>query len=408
MFSEPVKARWPEFGVSDEENLLRVFRSGMWWRGGTIDVQAKSECGRFERAFAKYQNGKHALAVCNGTIAVELALRAAGVKPGDEVIVPTLSFVVSASAALPLGAVPVFADADPLTCQPDPDSIEAAISPRTAAIVIVHFGGYPADLDRICRIARKHRLPLIEDCAHAHGTQWRGRGVGAWGDFGTFNFQQSKSLTAGEGGLVLCRKLADWRKMYRFHHLGRLESKGFYDFYEMASNYRLTDLQGALLNSQLVRLKRLTPQRMKAAARLSKQMRQIGGVEPLPDDKRITRQGFYYFVYRYDADQFAGAPRNVFLEALQAEGVPGIGRGYGSPIHTYPVFQNLSFPRRYAGAQYRKVSLPTAERLCFEQICTFSHPILSLDRKTLDRIAEAIARIKANAGELVAKSKRRK
>lgn len=292
VLDRPLHQKWPLFDARDERALLKVFRSGQWWRGGTIESQAASECGRFERAFADYHGARYALTCCNGTIAVELALHAAGVKAGDEVVVPALSFVVSASAVLPLGAVPVFADCDPQTLQPDPDAVEAAITPRTAAIIVVHFGGYPADLDRIVRIARKHGVALIEDCAHAQGSQWRGKGVGTYGEYGTFSFQQSKGLTCGEGGIVLCRTKANWHHAYRYHNLGRYEDKGFYDFYLMSSNFRLTDLQGALLNSQLPKLVQQLPRKMKAAAYLSRQLRRIGGLEPLPDDPRITRRGY--------------------------------------------------------------------------------------------------------------------
>lgn len=391
---------WPQFDQRDEAALLKAFRSGQWWRGGTVEEQAASQCGRFERAFAKYHDAPYGLVVCNGTIAVELALRAAGVKAGDEVIVPALSFVVSASAALPLGAVPIFADADPLTCQMDPDAIEAAITPRTAAIVIVHFGGYPADLDRIKRIARKHKLPLIEDCAHAQGSQWRGKGVGSHGDFGTFSFQQSKSLTCGEGGIVLCRTLGNWRKLYRFHNLGRPESKGFYDFHEMSSNYRMTNLQGALLNSQFRRLPDQVRKRMAGAKHLSKLLRAIGGIEPLPDDPRITRRGYYYYICRYDARQFKGLGRDAFLDALRAEGIV-IGRGYGTAIHKYPLFQKLSFPAKYKGARYSKLSLPVSERLCKQEICTLHQISLLMDKSELAKVARAIEKVKANVDELL-------
>ncbi|MBN2582061.1 MAG: DegT/DnrJ/EryC1/StrS family aminotransferase [Planctomycetes bacterium] len=395
-----VQVKWPQFDKSDEKALLAVFRSGKWWRGGTIADQAASECGKFERAFAKYQDAKFGLCVPNGTIAVELALRAAGVKPGDEVIVPALSFVVSASAALPLGAVPVFADCDPKTLQMDPAAIEAAISPRTAAIVIVHFGGYPADLDRIVKIARKHKLPLIEDCAHAQGSQWRGKGVGSYGQFGTFSFQQSKALTSGEGGIVVCNTADDWRKAYRFHNLGRLETQGFYDFYEMSSNYRLTDLQGAILNSQFVKLKKQVGVKMANTKALGATLKKIGGLEPLPADKRITRRGYYYFCLQYDADEFKGLHREDFLEAIRAEGVM-MGHGYGRSIHNYPLFQNMKVPGKYAGAQYKKVHCPNTEKACADTLCTIHQAALLADRKQFLKIADAVAKIKDNIDELV-------
>jgi len=408
VFPSGLKVKWPQFDKSDEQALLKVFRSGVWWRGGTIELQAASACGKFERDFAAYHGAKFGLCVPNGTIAVELALRAAGVKAGDEGVDPALSVVVSASAELPLGAIPVFADCDPKTLQPDADSIEAAISPRTAAIVIVHFGGYPADLDRIVKVARKHKLPLIEDCAHAQGSQWRGKGVGSYGQFGTFSFQQSKALTSGEGGIVLCNTREDWGKMYRFHNLGRLETQGFYDFYEVSSNYRLTDLQGALLNSQFAKMKKQIGVKMANAKALSAALREIGGLEPLPEDKRITRRGYYYFCMQYNADEFKGLPRADFLEAVNAEGVV-MGRGYGRSIHEYPLFQNMKVPAKYVGAQYKKTQCPNAVKAAGERLCTIHQAFLLAERSQFLKIADAVAKIKENIDELVkAKSTARK
>ncbi|MFW6146702.1 MAG: DegT/DnrJ/EryC1/StrS family aminotransferase [Planctomycetota bacterium] len=399
VFDEPVRVRWPEVDQRDEEALLKVLRSGSWWRGGTVESQDASECGTFERAFAAMQGAEHALAVFNGTVAVECALRACGVGPGDEVIVPALSFVVSASAALPLAAVPVFADADPETLQSDPDAIEAAITPRTKAIVIVHFGGYPADLDRITAVAEKHNLPLIEDCAHAQGSQWRGKGVGTYGDYGTFSFQQSKSITSGEGGMILAKTLDHRQRAYRYHNLGRLETQGFYDFELLSSNLRITDLQGALLNSQLEKFPRQMEQRMDAAAFLSAELRKIGGVEPLPADERITRRGFYYYIFKYDAAQFGGVPRETFREALAAEGVT-VGKAYGRSINEYPLFRNMEVPGEYTLSQYATVKMPVSEDACANRICTLAHQFLLADRATLGKMVEAVAKVKANAGEL--------
>lgn len=399
VFKSALAPKWPVHGVREEQAVLRVMRSGRWWRGGDIESQAKSECGKFERRFAAYHDADYGLCCCNGTIAVELALHAAGVKAGDEVVVPALSFVVSASAVLPLGAVPVFADCDAETFQPDPKAIEAAITPRTAAIVIVHFGGYPADLDRITRIARKHKLPLIEDCAHAQGSQWRGKGLGSHGDFGTFSFQQSKALTSGEGGIVLCKGRENWLAAYRFHNLGRLETEGFYDFHVMSSNYRLTDLQGALLNAQLTRMKPQVPRKMEAAAFLSRELNRIEGIRALPADERITRRGFYYYLLHYEARGFKGASRARFLAAMAAEGVP-IGRGYGRAIHKYPLFVNWHNPPRYKLAQYSKTRCPVAERVATEEVVTLAHPVLLSNRRDLTKIVEAVAKVQANADEL--------
>ncbi|MEW6751959.1 MAG: DegT/DnrJ/EryC1/StrS family aminotransferase [Candidatus Latescibacterota bacterium] len=395
----PLSAPWPLFRAADEEALLRVFRSGQWWRGGTLQAQADSECGRFERAFAAYHDAPYGLACTNGTVALEIALHAAGVQPGDEVIVPALSFVVSASAVLPTGGVPVFVDCDPRTLQPDPDAIQAAITPRTRAIVIVHFGGYPADLDRIVPIAQGHGVALIEDCAHAQGSQWRGQGVGSYGDYGTFSFQQSKALTCGEGGIVLCRSLEHWHRAYRYHNLGRQEEKGFYDFYFESSNCRLTDLQGALLNTQFARLREHVPRKMEAAARLSRGLRQIGGLEPLPDDARITRRGYYFYLLHYDCEAFGGVSRDVFRQAVAAEGVP-LWQGYGRAIHEYPLFREWVSRDGSGTRPYGAVSCPAAEHAAGQTLCTLAHQLLLCDADAMEGVVEAVAKVQRHAGEL--------
>ena len=400
VLTDGINVTWPQFDDLDEQALLNAFRSGNWWRGGTIEAQAESQCGRFERDFAAFQDSPFGLCVSNGTVAVELALRAAGIEHGDEVIVPALSFVVSASAVLPLGAIPIFADCDPETYQPDPDAIEAAITPKTRAVIIVHFGGYPADLDRIVSICERHNLPLIEDCAHAQGSQWRGKGVGSYGLYGTFSFQQFKSLPVGEGGIVLSSKEEAWQAAYTYHNLGRLEHAGFYDFHRMASNLRMTDLQGAILNTQFAKLKDKIPVRMAAAKRLGTGFADVGGLRPLPADERITRRGYYYYLLHYDRNAFCGASRETFLEALRAEGVGFAGRGYGQAIHKNPLFQELKVGSEHPNADYKNLRCPVAERVTSEELVTLHHPALLATNVELDGIVEAVAKIKRHADEL--------
>lgn len=392
---------WPIYDNTDEEALLAVYRSGNWWRGGTIEAQANSACGRFEKNFAAFHGAGHALAVSNGTVALELVLRAAGIGPGDEVIVPAVSFVVTASMALTVGAWPIFVDIDPETYQIDASKIEAVITTRTKAVCLVHFGGYPADLDRITAICEKHNLILIEDAAHSVGSEWRGKGLGAWGNYGTFSFQQFKSLTSGEGGIVLARSFEEWKAIYRYHNLGRRETEGFYDFYELASNYRLTDLQGALLNSQFVKFPAQMKRRMAAADRLRTGLEQVPGVRPLPADSRITRRGYYYFLMHYDPREFRGLPRDKFLEAMAAEGVSGLGRAYGKPIHKYPLFQELKAPAEHKFSQYAKDSFPVAEHVMANELLSLHHPALLAEDAVIDKIVEAMLKIRENADELL-------
>jgi len=185
--------KWPVFDEREVKALREVVESGQWW-GRTPGSRVE----QFEQAFARYQHARHAIACTNGTIALYLALRAVGVQPGEEVIVPPYTFIASASSVLDVGAVAVFADIDPTTLTLDPQAVEAAITPRTRAIIAVHIAGRPCDMDSLTEIARKHGLALIEDAAQAHGASWKGRRVGAIGDAGGFSFQASKNITAGE------------------------------------------------------------------------------------------------------------------------------------------------------------------------------------------------------------------
>src|SRR5271157_413580 len=185
---------WPQYDEKERRALEEVLESRVWWRTpGTRTLE-------FEEAFASYHGARHGIAVTNGTAALEVTMAALGINHGDEVIVPNFTFVATASAVLFANALPVLVDVDPETYCIDCDLVEAAITPRTKAIIAVHMGGNPADLDRLSKIAKRNRLALIEDSAHAHASEWRGQRVGTFGIAGTFSFQSSKLITAGEGG----------------------------------------------------------------------------------------------------------------------------------------------------------------------------------------------------------------
>ncbi|HET6473566.1 MAG TPA: aminotransferase class I/II-fold pyridoxal phosphate-dependent enzyme, partial [Pseudomonadales bacterium] len=188
--------RWPQWDATERESLLDVLDSGRWWATEGDKVPA------FERAWAQYTRTRRCVAVTNGTHALEVALLGCGVGDGDEVIVTDYTFFASASAVACVNATPVLVDVDPATYCIDPAAVAAAITPRTRAVVAVHLAGHPADLDALTALCAKHGLALIEDCAHAHGSSWNGTPVGGFGAAGTWSFQQSKLLTAGEGGAV--------------------------------------------------------------------------------------------------------------------------------------------------------------------------------------------------------------
>lgn len=390
---------WPILTDEDRRAVMDALESKEWCR-----LIPNSRAEAFERAFAEYHEARHGIAVSNGTVALELALLAGGVRPGDEVLVPAVTFIASASAIVRVGAIPVFVDSDPETLSLSPAAVEEAITPRTRGIVAVHYGGYPVDFDALLPIVEKHKLLLIEDCAHAQGTAWRGKRVGALGHLGAFSFQQSKALTAGEGGIVLTNDEALAEQARLYHNIGRVPGRPGYEHLVLASNYRLPELSAALLLSQLGRLQEQVERRMRGACFLAQGLENIGGIRPLKADPRITQRGFYFMVLRYDKSQFHNVPLDRFLEALRAEGVP-CSSGYGMPLYKQPAFRRdhvaelLGRPPETI-PDYSKMYLPVAERFCAEEQITLPHQLLLADESDLQLILDAVAKIKAHATEL--------
>lgn len=389
---------WPILDEGDKRRVNDVLDSRKWGRleGGVV--------AEFEQAFAAFQGVKHGLAVSNGTVAIELALLSAGVRPGDEVLVPAVTFIASATAIVRVGAVPIFVDSDPETAVVSPSALERAITERTTACVLVHYGGYPCDMDAILPIAAKHGIAVVEDCAHAQGTQWRGKGVGGLGAIGTFSFQSTKSLTLGEGGIVVTDDETVAQRARLVHNIGRQIGQPGYVHYVVGSNYRLGELSAALGLGQLDRLPEQIERRAAAAEFLATELGKVGGLAAPKPDPRITRRGYYFFVLRYDASQFGGIPRNRFLQALQAEGVP-CGLAYGMPLYRQPAFSRANIEPMYArGAalpDYQAMYLPVAERFCAEEQIVFPHAVLLADRSTLGPVVEAVAKVKEYADELL-------
>jgi dTDP-4-amino-4,6-dideoxygalactose transaminase len=399
---------WPIYDEQEEKALVEVLRSGIWWRGGYEDPK-KSKVGQFEDAFAAYQHARYGVAVTNGTTAIECALKSAGVEAGDEVLVPALTFVASATAICLVNGVPVFVDVDPDTYNISPEAMEAAITDKTRAVVVVHNGGYPADMDRIMEVARKRGISTIEDCAHAHGSEWRGTRVGAIGDLGTFSFQMGKTLTSGEGGIVVTNDRELGEKAYSFHHIGRITGRPFYEFHRVASNLRMTEWQAAILLTQLSRLDEQTETRERNMAYLAEGLTEIDGIDAFERDPRVTRWGFYYWNLKYRQEAFDGVPRDRFLEAACAEGVPvGVG-AHGQPIYQNPLFQSMNFGRTGCPVRcplygrtvdYAQVRCPEAERIYQTEALSIGHRSFLGGTDDMDLILDAFKKIRAHTDEL--------
>ena len=377
--TEPVKIKWPIVDERDAEHVAEVVRAGRggWCRLGLDD----GEVATFEREWAAYHDAEHALAVNNGTCAIECALSALGLRPGDEVIVPAITFVASASGVLMARGIPIFADVIPETCQIDPDDVERKITEHTAGILVVHYAGYPVDLTRIKDVAKRHGLFVVEDCAHAQGSEWEGRKVGAIGDVGTFSFQGSKAITCGEGGAIVTNRQDVYEACWAYHHIGRTLGAAKYAHETIGPNLRLSELQAALLRTQLEKLQGQVEQRMATARIISDGLADIPGVEPLLEDPRVTQRGYYFYIMRFDEDTW-GCSKDDFVKAFRAEGV-SMSSGYADTVYELPVFAN----NRYDATgwpvlegeghgritEYTDCACPNAELVAHHQHLTFTN-----------------------------------
>lgn len=389
----PIRTRpfttWPIFGEAEEQRLLQALRSGRWGRLQGPEVEA------FERRFAAMHGCTHGIAVVNGTVSLRIALIAAGLRADDEVIVPAYTFLSTASAVVEANCVPVFVDIDLQTFNIDPRAVEAAITPRTRAIIPVHFAGQPADMDAIMAIARRHDLFVLEDAAHAHGASHRGRSAGSIGHAASFSFQSSKNLTAGEGGIVTTNDEALAAACRSIHNCGRVPEGVWYEHHVISGNYRLGEFQGAVLDCQLDRLEAQTATRDENGRYLESRLAVLPGVYPQarPDD--CTRHSRHLFMLRLDAEAF-GAPRTAVLQALQAEGIPCSG-GYGYPLYAQPLFRNRAFgpylPTSRDALDYKGVLCPNAERICREQGVWLDQALMLGARADMDDIADAFEKV---------------
>ncbi len=312
---------WPVYDEREERNLLEVLRSGQWGIGGARVAQ-------FEQRFAEFQDARFGICVPNGTLALQMSFSALGIGHGDEVITSPYTFIATASAAIQQGAAPVFVDIDPDTCNLDPSRIEAAITPRTKAIVPVHFGGRPADMDGIMAVASRHGLRVLEDACQAWGAEWRGRKVGAIGDLGAFSFQSSKNVSAGEGGIVVTNDQELGELCWSLHNVGRIRQGAWYQHEIIGGNLRMSEWQAAVLLAQLERLPEHTARRDASARYLAEALSEVAGVTPLPFDERATAHAHHLFICRYDLQEFGGHSRDEFVAALRGEGIGTASVGY--------------------------------------------------------------------------------
>ncbi|MBM3845008.1 MAG: DegT/DnrJ/EryC1/StrS family aminotransferase [Verrucomicrobia bacterium] len=396
----PVRKRrftsWPIFGKPEEKRLLRTLRSGKWGRLHGPEV------AEFEQRFAGMHGCKHGLGVVNGTVSLRIGLMAGGIQADDEVIVPPYTFLSTASAVVESNAIPVFADVELDTFNLDPSAVEAAITPRTKAIIAVHFAGQPADMDALMSIARKHRLFVIEDAAHAHGAIYRKRPAGSIGHLGSFSFQSSKNLNSGEGGAITTNDDQLAEACRSIHSCGRIPGGLWYEHHVISGNYRLGEFQGAILNCQLDRLEAQTRKRDANGQYLAARISRLPGLYPQRRIKGCDRHSYHLFMMRVVAEEF-GVSRESVIQALQAEGIPCSG-GYVVSLPQQPLFRNKAFapylPKSSARLNFKKANLPNSDLLCREQTIWFEQSMFLGPRSDMDDIARAFEKIYENRDEL--------
>jgi len=391
---------WPVYDEREVQAVAEIVRSGRW---GNPDCGDRVE--RFEKDFAAYCGTRYAITCVNGSVSLRLALMACGVRPGDEVIVPPYTFIATASVVLEVNCVPVFVDIDPETYNLDPRAIEAAVTERTRVIIPVHFGGQSCDMDAILAIAHRNGLKIVEDAAHAHGAEYRGRKLGSIGDAGSFSFQSSKNLTSGEGGIVVTNDEAIYRMVQSLRNVGRMEGGQWYDHVNPGCNYRITQMQAALLSQQLERLEQQTRLRDQNGTYLAGLLAEIDGITPLSRGHGETRHCYHLFIFKYDKAFFGQLAKVDFVAMLAAEGVP-CSTGYPHPLYKQPLFQERNF-MCYAipeWVDYTSVYCSHAEQACREEAVWIFQQALLVTRDDMESFAEAIRKVQRAVGDVASQS----
>jgi dTDP-4-amino-4,6-dideoxygalactose transaminase len=388
---------WPEFGAPEREALERVLESRQWGGFPSPNTEARA----FSEEFARFVGSRFAVPCANGTFSLTLALQAGRISRGAEVITTAYSFVGTAGGIVAAGGVPVPVDVLPDTYCIDPAAVEAAITQRTEAVMPVHLACAMADMDRLVEICERRGLLLVEDCAHAHGLAWRGRGAGSIGDFGSFSMQSSKLLTSGEGGCITTSDELGEGRLQALVNCGRRETPRSREVEQMfGHNLRMTEWQAALLREQLRRLPEQNERRRTNVARFLEQIRHVPGLDVPKVDARISAPTYYQLILRYRAEAFADVARDAVILALRAEGVPCSGRFY-VPLNEDPLFALDERTNPVARARdYVAERFPIARRAAYDESIWLPHHLFLGSDADVQDVVAAFAKVQAHAAQL--------
>jgi len=384
---------WPMYDDVEINSLKNVITSGNWWCGSPGDHQGENVWA-FQEEFSTFQEAKYCIAVCNGTVAIEAALMALDIGLGDEVIVSDYTFVASASAVIATNAVPILCDIDPETFVMDVNKIEDLISDRTRAIVPVHLGGNPVEMDKLMEIANNYDLKVVEDCAHAHGSRYKGKRVGNWGDSGTFSFQASKVLTSGEGGATICNSEDLAEKIYSYTDCGRKKHTHFYKHFTYGTNYRMTEYQAAVLRAQLKKFPAQHTLRNKNAKYLGEKLNEIDGIKVMKPTQGTSELGWYVFPFTFEPKKFGGLSKEEFYKKLNQNGIPT--DDCYPPLHNLDCFKGTSLKKgiNYSKANWGReksndINFPIVSDI-YSRSVEFPHEILLASKEKLDELVGII------------------
>lgn len=309
-------SEWPVYDESEINLVTEVVKSRNWWRVTGSKVE------EFEKKFAEFQGVNYCLGVTNGTGALELALSVLGVGKGDEVIIPAMTFISTGLAVINCNAVPVLVDIDPNTFCMIPEKFEEKITKHTKAVIPVHMAGHGCQMDQICSIAKKHGIMVIEDAAHGHGGEWKGKRLGSFGDVGIFSFQNGKLMTCGEGGALVTNNKDIYEKAYIIQDVGRPRGDKVYEHVLRGGNYRMNEFQAAILLAQMQRVDKMNQLRCRNAEKLDMLFQKVEGIVPQGKEADANIMTHYMYMVYYDKVAFGGLSREEFVEYLSAEGIP--------------------------------------------------------------------------------------
>ncbi len=404
---------WPVWNENEEKALMEVLHSGIWSYNGPKERE-------FNKMFAEFTGTEYSVCAANGTVTLQLALEALGIGLGDEVILPGLTWQATAATVIDVNATPILVDVCEDTWCIDPNEIRKAITPKTKAIIPVHLYGNFADMDAIMEIATEHNLYIIEDCAHKHGGEWKRKKAGSIGDIGSFSFQLSKHLTAGEGGALTTNNRDIAEKLDALRNCGRRPEGDEYENVDkgagvygdegnfiQSGNYRITEFQAAVLIEGLKRLPAQNKIRDENGIYINSLLEDIPGIIPMKRDRRETKEAYFNFAFRYKKDEFKNLPVQKFREALSNELGIAVEPSY-EPLNNASLYVPHTKPARHKiTEQYWKdinparFSLPVCERIYNEESVCLHHKVLMGTKEDMQTIVDAIKKIYDNVDELL-------